>query len=141
MTSPFALYLRDLRLRHGMTQADLAHAVGYEQAHMSSLELGTKNPTDEFLVRLVNELGLSKEDRDELDAEVAASRSRFVLRPDTDSETFRFCSALWQKIDQLHPALIGALHAMITVEDQMKLPSRRFPQRLRRQPPLKGAPM
>lgn len=130
-------------MRNGMTQSDLAHAIGYEQAHMSSLELGTKNPTEEFLERLAKELKLSEQERQEMATEVAASRNRFSLSPDTSSETFRFCSALWEKIDRLHPALINAMHAMhamLTIGDQVTLRSRQYPERLRRKP-LKETPM
>lgn len=121
-------------MRNGMTQSDLARATGYEQAHMSSLELGTKNPTEEFLERLAKELEFSEDERQRMAAEVVASRNRFALSPDASSETFRFCSALWEKIDRLHPALVSAMHSMLTVEDQVTIRSQRYPERLRRRP-------
>lgn len=37
MTSPFALHLRDFRLLNGMTQADLARAIGYLFCPMSNV--------------------------------------------------------------------------------------------------------
>lgn len=119
-------------MRNGMTQSDLARTTGYEQAHMSSLELGTKKPSHEFLERLVKELELCEEEREELSFEVAASKSRFALPPDASSETYRFCSALWEKIDRLHPALIRAMHTILTVENQVTPRSRQSPERLRR---------
>ena len=53
MSSPVSIFLRDLRLQVGMTQLDLAHSIGYEQAYVSSIELGTKSPSHEFLAKLV----------------------------------------------------------------------------------------
>jgi len=140
MTAPFALVLRDLRLRHCKTQTELAHLVGFEQSFLSSLELGTKNPTSDFLDRLVRGLNLCDEDRDELLAEAAASQNRFALGPEIPEETFRFCYALFQKIDRLHPALISAMHAMLKVEDELKTPVGPIPTRLRRQT-QRGIPM
>jgi transcriptional regulator with XRE-family HTH domain len=115
-----------------MTQIDLARAIGYEQAYLSSLELGMKNPSQEFMARLIEKVQLSNEERDELMSELAASRTRFSLPPDVSTETFRFCSALWEKIDRLHPALLSAMHAMLTVEDQVANRARHQPKRLRR---------
>lgn len=133
MTAPFALHLRDLRLRCGLTQEEMARVVGYEQSYMSSLERGMKKPTPEFLWRLAEKLELSEEDRQELAKQVATSRNRFELKPEATTETFRFCNDLFEKIDQLHPTLISALHAMIMVENQAKPSSELYQQRLKRQ--------
>ncbi len=132
MASPFALYIRSLRMRNEMTQADLAHATGYEQAHMSSLELGTKNPTAEFLVRLAQAFEFSEEDHQEMMAEVAASKSRFFLSPDQSAEKFRLCSELWEKIDRIHPATVTSIRGMLQLEDQVAAQPRHQPDRLRR---------
>ncbi|WP_310317448.1 helix-turn-helix domain-containing protein [Paraburkholderia terricola] len=52
MSTPFAVFLRGLRLRSALSQTDLAKKLGYEQAYVSALELGTKPPSTEFLERL-----------------------------------------------------------------------------------------
>jgi transcriptional regulator with XRE-family HTH domain len=141
MATPFALFLRNARWRKGLSQAELAHAIGYEQSHMSSLELGTKNPTEEFLERLAKELKFSDEERKEMTVEVAASKNRFSLSADVSSETFRFCSALWEKIDRLHPALISAMHSMLIATDQVTIRPQQHPERLLRRRSSKEAPM
>ena len=115
-----------------MTQQDLAHQVGYEQAHVSALELGNKNPGQEFLERLVKALKLSDEDRLEMEVELAASRNRFALPPTASTETFRFCSDLWEKIDRLHPAALQGMHALLTIEEEVTSLPRHQPTRLRR---------
>ena len=86
------------------------------------------------------ELEFSEDERKAMGAESAASRNRFALPADATSETFRFCSALWEKIDRLHPALISAMHSMLTVEEQVASRSRQYPERLRRRS-LKETPM
>jgi len=40
MSSPFAVFLKNLRLRSSQRQHELAKLLGYEQAYISSIELG-----------------------------------------------------------------------------------------------------
>ncbi|WP_240989704.1 helix-turn-helix domain-containing protein, partial [Cupriavidus taiwanensis] len=69
MSSPFATFIRDLRLRSGLRQHELAKLLGYEQAYVSAIELGAKPPSEEFLGRL--DRGLSLNDRDNLEMRIA----------------------------------------------------------------------
>lgn len=132
MSSPISIYLRDLRLRVGVTQINLAHSIGYEQAYVSSIELGLKSPSPEFLSKLVAMLKLSLEDRENLEMAVKASRRRFILPPDSSAKTFLFFNELWDKLDRLHPALLDAMHVMLKVEEQVAERPRYQPTRLRR---------
>lgn len=132
MFSPISIYLRDLRLRIGMTQLDLAHSIGYEQAYVSTIELGSKSPSNEFLAKLVAELKLGAKDRQGLELALKASRRRYVLPPEVSTETYRFCSDLWDKIERLHPAVLDAMHVLLKVEDQVTERPRYQPTRLRR---------
>ncbi len=133
MSSPVSTHLRDLRLQVGMTQLDLAHSIGYEQAYVSSIELGLKSPSPEFLFNLVAVLKLSMEEREKLELALKASRRRFILPPDSSAKTYVFLNELWDKIDRLHPALLDAMHAMLKVEEQIAERPRCQPTRLRRQ--------
>ena len=133
--APFALFLRALRLRNGMSQSELALATGYEQAHMSSLELGTKNPTDEFLARLTQAFELAEEEQAEMIAEVAASKTRYALPPDLPTEKFRFCAELWEKMDRIQPATVAAMHSLLKLEDQLAVRVKHQPDRLQRKQP------
>lgn len=56
--APF-LRLKYERLRRKLTQLDLAHLTGIPQPHISYMELGRMNPTEEQLVRLANALLIS----------------------------------------------------------------------------------
>lgn len=132
MSSPISTYLRDLRLRVGVTQLNLAHSIGYEQAYVSSIELGLKSPSPEFLSKLVAVLKLSLEDRENMEMAVKASRRRFILPPDSSAKTYVFFNELWDKLDRLHPALLDAMHVMLKVEEQVAERPRYQPTRLRR---------
>lgn len=132
MPNPVSVYLRDLRLRAGMTQLDLAHSIGYEQAYVSTIELGSKGPSKEFLAKLVAELELGEKDRQGLELALKASKRRFALPPEASTETYRFCNDLWDKIERLHPAVLSAMHLMLKVEDQVAELPRHQPTRLRR---------
>jgi transcriptional regulator with XRE-family HTH domain len=132
MTSPVSVFLRDLRLRVGMTQLELARQIGYEQRYMSAVELGIKNPSQEFLTRLMTELKLGQADRLLLEEALRASNKRFSLPPEVSTATYHFCNDLWQKIERLHPAVLDAMHSMLKVEEQVAERPRFQPTRLRR---------
>jgi transcriptional regulator with XRE-family HTH domain len=132
MSSPVSTYLRDLRLRVGVTQLNLAHSIGYEQAYVSSIELGLKSPSPEFLSKIVDVLKLSIKDRENLEMAVRASRRRFILPSDSSAKTYVFLNELWDKLDRLHPALLDAMHVILKVEEQVAERPRYQPTRLRR---------
>ena len=46
------------RLKHGMTQAELAKKLGTKQSAISRFESGTENPTLEFLRKIADALGV-----------------------------------------------------------------------------------
>lgn len=49
--------LRQLRVRRGLSQDELAYSAGVERAYVGHLERGTKNPTVETLEKLTTVLG------------------------------------------------------------------------------------
>ena len=49
--------LRDVRLRHGLSQDDLADRAGTSQAAISRIERGLVSPTVEMLTKLVDLMG------------------------------------------------------------------------------------
>lgn len=53
-----ALAVLGYRVRHGLSQTQLATQLGIRQPHVSRLELGEHNPTPEILQRLASKLGL-----------------------------------------------------------------------------------
>jgi transcriptional regulator with XRE-family HTH domain len=141
MTSPVSIFLRNLRLRAGLTQLDLAHMIGYEQAYVSSIELGTKSPSKEFLSKLTAAMALSDGDRQALEQALKISNRRFTLPSEASTDAFRFCNDLWEKIERLHPSVLTAMQLMLAVEDQITQRPHCQPTRLRRRNSNMEAPM
>lgn len=132
MTSPLSNFLRDLRLRSGQTQLDLARLLGYEQAYISALELGLKSPSEVYLSKLAAVLEITGTDREELDRAISRSARRFTLPAHAPAETFEFCNELWGKLERLHPAHIEAMHTLLNLDDEMLKRPRYTPGRIRR---------
>lgn len=87
--SPFSQLLHDLRVRHGLRQADLAERIGYEQSYISALEVSLKGPpTVEFLDRVANAMSLSDEERRQLWATAQASQRKLVIDPDAPPDIY-----------------------------------------------------
>lgn len=119
MSSPFAVFLRDLRLRNHFRQHELAALLGYEQAYVSALELGTRGPSKELLDSLAARLPLSEKDEAALWVSVSQSGRRFVLPAAVPTNTYRFCHELWARIDSLHPAVIQTMRELVRLEDEI----------------------
>lgn len=132
MSSPFAVFLRDLRLRNNLRQHELAAELGYEQAYISALELGTRGPSKELLETLVEKMPMSDKDQAALRQAVSESGRRFVLPAEVPTDTYRFCHELWGKIESLHPAVVQAMRELMRLEDVMSDQPRCPPVRVRR---------
>jgi transcriptional regulator with XRE-family HTH domain len=118
MSSPFSLFLKTLRLRNGQRQSEMAEVLGYEQAYISAIELGTKPPSKEFLNRLTATY-LNDRDQAEMLKEIQESKRRYVLPVEVPTDTYRLCSELWRKIDRLHPAQINAIREVLRLDELM----------------------
>nr|WP_315485361.1 helix-turn-helix transcriptional regulator [uncultured Undibacterium sp.] len=116
--SPFCRVFRDLRLRHGMRQCELARRLGYEQAYISSIEIGLKGPpTDQFIQALIRELNLSPEEKNELQESVVASERKLVLDNDMHEEHFWMISDLREQLATLHPRQIRMIREIINMRE------------------------
>lgn len=132
MTSPVSIFLRNTRLRAGLTQRQLADLIGYEQGYVSATELGLKSPSNEFLAALVTQLKLNAKSQEELTVALKSSRRRFTLPPEVSTETYLFCNDLWEKIERLHPTLLSTIHNMIKMDDLIVERPQSQPTRIRR---------
>ncbi len=119
MSSPFSIFFRDLRVRLGLRQHELAEQLGYEQAYISAVELGKKNPSEELLCKLSKELDLSEREQEALNQAVRESKRKYVLPNEVPTDTYRMCSELWAKIDRLHPAQIRAIRELIRIDEEI----------------------
>ena len=60
MTSAVGTHIRQARLRHGMSQAELARRIGISKTAMNDLEQGkTRDPHLSYVVAIADELRLS----------------------------------------------------------------------------------
>lgn len=132
--SPFARYLHDLRLRHGIRQTELAELVGYEQSYISALELGTKGPpNDEFVGKLVVSLQIPEAEQETLHEAIAASHRKLLLDPESSEEMFLLFKEFREQIHALHPVQIkmirDALALKCSLVDWQPEPVRRIRRR------------
>lgn len=116
--SPFCRVFRDLRLRHGIRQCELARRMGYEQAYISSIEVGIKGPpTKEFIEILIRELKLSREDQTELQEAIVAAERKWVLDSDMPEENFWMIKDLRNSLATLHPRQIRLIREIINMRE------------------------
>jgi transcriptional regulator with XRE-family HTH domain len=85
----------------------VANLLGYEQAYVSAIELGSILPSQEYLLRFAQKLDLNAEEHTELLVAAKTSLRRFVLPIGVAIETYLLCFELWEKIDrwQLHKSV------------------------------------
>jgi len=105
--SPFAHYLHELRLKHGIRQTELAELLGYEQSYISALEIGTKGPpTPEFLAKLARAFEMDDPERRELEQIAEASQRKLALDTESPQGLYWMLYELRQHVDKLHPAQV-----------------------------------
>ncbi len=101
--SPFSRYLKDLRIRRGFRQKQLAHFLGYEASYLSALERSEKGPPrKDFIDRLIRGLALSDEEIAELNEALHDSRRQLVLPPRASDEEYEFVKLLAPRLGQLN---------------------------------------
>ncbi|OIQ70083.1 hypothetical protein GALL_483100 [mine drainage metagenome] len=131
MSSPFSVFLKNIRLRNSQRQSEMAEIMGYEQAYISSVELGTKPPSQGFLDKL-SAIYLNERDQLEMMQELEKSKRRYILPAEVPTETYHLCSELWGKIDRLHPAQIKAMRELLKLDELMADTRRVSTERIRR---------
>ncbi|MCO1348078.1 helix-turn-helix domain-containing protein (plasmid) [Burkholderia vietnamiensis] len=132
MSTPFAVFLRSLRLRAALSQTELAQKLGYEQAYLSALELGVKPPSTEFLTRLRDCLSLTDADHEEMERELRDSPRRFAIPADLPTEEYRLYAELQRKVGRLLPTQIATLRAIVRMDEEMAARPRYGAPRVRR---------
>ena len=85
MASQISTFLRDFRLRTGLTQLQFGRLLENEQGNFPALELGLKPPSHQFLTKLVISLNPSERDRDEMEQAVKQSKRRSTLPVTSDA--------------------------------------------------------
>ena len=113
--TPFAHALRDLRQRKGVTQRDLARAIGVSPAYLSALEHGRKGkPSFDLLQRIAGYFNIIWDEAEELFMTAEASHPRVVV--DTSGlppQYTAFANRLAREIRALPPDMVEALDKLL----------------------------
>lgn len=128
--SPFAHYIHELRLKHGIRQTELAELLGYEQSYISALEIGTKGPpTPEFLIKLARSFEMNDAERRELEQIAEASQRKLALDTESPQGLYWMLYELRQQVDKLHPAQVQMIRDILKLKGSLMHPE---PEPLRR---------
>lgn len=118
--SPFAHYLHELRLKHGIRQTELAELLGYEQSYISALEIGSKGPpTPEFLAKLAQSFDMSDAEQHELEQIAEASQRKLALDTDSPQGLYWMLYELRQQVDKLHPAQVQMIRDILKLKGSL----------------------
>lgn len=118
--SPFAHFLHELRLKHGIRQTELAELLGYEQSYISALEVGIKGPpTDEFLGKLARSFDMTSAERQELTQIAEASQRKLALDTDSPQGLYWMLYELRQHVDKLHPAQVQMIRDILKLKGSL----------------------
>ena len=114
--TPFGEAMRRLRMQKGVTQKEMAAALGVSQAYLSALEHGNRSaPSFDFIQRVAGYFNVIWDDLDELMRVAGLSHPRVVI--DTsglDAEYTAFANRLAHEIRNLDKKTIAALDAVIS---------------------------
>ena len=114
--TPFGEAMRRLRRQKGVTQKEMAAALGVSQAYLSALEHGNRSaPSFDFIQRVAGYFNVIWDDLDELMRVAGLSHPRVVI--DTsglDAEYTALANRLAHEIRNLDKKTIAALDAVIS---------------------------
>lgn len=109
--TPFGARVRELRRQRGVTQGEMAKALGVSGAYLSALEHGRRGrPTWPMLQRMIHFLNVIWDDAEELERLAELSHPRVVV--DTsglDAQATALANRLAESIAILPPADVKAL--------------------------------
>lgn len=109
--TPFGARVRELRRQRGVTQGEMAKALGVSGAYLSALEHGRRGrPTWPMLQRMIHFLNVIWDDAEELERLAELSHPRVVV--DTsglDAQATALANRLAESIAILSPADVKAL--------------------------------
>lgn len=132
MSTPIGNYLRTLRLRAGLRQQELADRLGYDASHVSSVEVGRKNPSQEFLERFAASLQLAPDQKADLERELLDSPTSIQLIPDLPTDEYRMYAELARKLGRLSPGQIATIRRIAGLDEEIRSRPTYQPSRIRR---------
>lgn len=121
--SPFARYLKTLRLARGLKQKELAFHLGYEPSYLSALERGEKGPPKEdFVGRLIRGLALDEEEQAQLRQAVATSRRQIWLPAQASEREYALIHQLEPQLGHLDPVQIQLIGLALSIPSSLEEP-------------------
>lgn len=114
--TPLGLHLRQLRDERGLTQKDMASAIGVSPAYLSALEHGHRGkPSWALLQRIVGYLNIIWDDAEELQKVAGLSDPRVIIdTTDLSANATRTANLLAQQIDGLDDETLNRLTRSIS---------------------------
>lgn len=121
--SPFAIYLKTLRLARGLKQKDLALRLGYEPSYLSAVERGEKGvPKEDFVNRLVRGLNLDREEQEMLYRALRTSRRTISIPSNASEQEYILFHRLEPLLGQLHPLQLDLIELALQLPSAFTVP-------------------
>jgi transcriptional regulator with XRE-family HTH domain len=118
--TPLGSHIRKLRARKGVTQKQMAEAMGVSAAWLSALEHGKRGtPSWEFLQRIIQYFNVIWDEADEFADLASISDPRVVV--DTSGlcpEATEFANLVAARIKNLAPADLDVLSLQVTIRSR-----------------------
>jgi transcriptional regulator with XRE-family HTH domain len=116
--SPFAIFLKRLRLSRSYKQKALANHLGYEQSYLSALERSEKGPPrQDFIKRLIEGLNLNEEEQGKLAQALAASRRQISIPARASEEEYALFRKLGSQLGNLRPLQIQLMELALEISE------------------------
>lgn len=120
--TPFGEAMRELRRKKGVTQKEMARALGVSQAYLSALEHGNRSaPSFDFIQRVAGYFNIIWDDLEDLMRIAGLSHPRVVI--DTaglDAAYTALANRLAREIRNLDPETLAAIDAVLNEAASLK---------------------
>lgn len=113
--SPFAIHIADIRRRHGLTQDDMAKALGVAAAYLSAVEHGVKPISDGLLGRLEQVYANNAREKARLLSAANASMINRRMPTSAHTKAYFYVEDLWSCMGALEEEDWLALHTVLHV--------------------------
>ncbi len=117
--TPFGEKMRELRKRQGVTQTQMAEALGVSSAYLSALEHGRRSRPSWYLVQGINQFfNLIWDEAEEIERLANLSHPRVAIDTgDLSAEATELANLLSAKISTLDADQIRAIRTIVTHDE------------------------
>ena len=121
MTSPVARALAETRFNLGLSQESLGLLVGCSQKYLSGLENSIKQPTREFIQKIIDVLELGEVEQHRLWNALRMSQRKYEMSSDAPEEAYLLMNELWQKVEDMSPNQLMCIRTMVAEFTKMEM--------------------